>query len=81
MKTIPDSKIILAVNAVSTLRVYSAGDFEIFAHAEEGGSEYWGLQSYRWDMYYFVSRHGNACSAYECRDRTHVKYMLVKSVF
>lgn len=81
MKTIPDLKIILAINAVSSTRVFTADDFEIFAHAEESGSEYWGLFSNKWCKFYFVSRHGNAISAYECRDRTHVKYMLIKSVF
>mgnify|MGYP003291303461 CR=1 FL=1 len=81
MKTIPDSKIMKAINAVSMTRSYIGEDFQIIAHAESDNSEYWGLQSYRFSAYYLVTRHGRDYMAYECNDRIHIRYLLVKMAF
>lgn len=73
-------QMIYAVNQLDGT-VFVSEDFSVFIHCEDSCSEYWGIWSWRYNKHFIVCRHGDAYSAYECKDRTHVKYMMLKMAF
>lgn len=77
MKISVPEQIISAVNHLKGTNFFS-GDFNVFVHCEDTTSDYWGIWSWIHDKYYIVCKHGHDYSAYECKDRTHVKYMMMK---
>lgn len=80
MKTNVSELIIYSVNRLNDTRFMSK-DFEVFVHAEDSTSDYWGIWSWVHDRFYIICRHGNLYKAYECKDRTHVRYMMLKMAF
>ena len=80
MKTDVSVKMMLAVNRVSKTQ-YEPIDFHVFIHCEDSVSDYWGIWSHQCDECYVVVRHGDEYCAYECKDHTHVRYMMMRIAF